>query len=307
MTKNNPWELKNYDLEKDHEDYEMSRPYFFWVEYLRLSPSIELVHKDMFTKDGLNEKERQSCPVDFKNVISTYLNFKLEPILYKKMSFAQWWDRHGRDLFYMPVNKCKVQPIGFYSPMRSYGKIDLAKIEGNLKQVIKNERYSSHVVLSIPLSGDRRKILKEIDDLLTEEEFERHFLPRITNTLFHRLSGERTHITPLEVGLRMLYLKASEPKITNWRLGVKAGLSKRYSYLDADAIKLPAKDAEARRLMGIMTNRALKRAMLVMENAARGYFPSDQAVSIANIDFESLGKKLKLLNDESRKYTKYRP
>jgi hypothetical protein len=308
---NFPWETKNYDLEREHPDYELSRPYFFWIEYLRICPSIHLVHKYLHGTDELNEEDKKLCPQDLENVRQTYINFKLGALIYKKMSFAKWWDRHGRDLFLMPVNKSMVQHIATYPPQMSYGKISLGDIDEKLQKTLKGERYSFHTILSIPLSGDRKNILKQIDKLLSKEVFESYFMPRMSGYTFHRLSGERTHVEPLEIGLKMLYLKANNPDLANWRLGVKAGLSKKYNYLDPDAKTLSSKDEDARINMGNMAGRHLRKTIHIMENAALGQFPLEDATHLTKINFEvtldAIRKRIEEINNENRKYIKYRP
>ena len=65
------------------------------------------------------------------------------------------------------------------------------------------------------------------------------------------------------------------PKYALWRVGVRTGISKKYSpLLDYTAKTDPHVDTDERMTLSILTSRAFKRGKLISENAARGIFPS---------------------------------
>ncbi len=296
------WERKKLDFPPKHRDYNVSRPYALWLEYLKLSPSIALAHKFVNSPQKLTDKEKQQIPQDFDDILKVYDHFAMKDLIDIHVSNVDWWRKYSEYLFGFPGNHEKVRSILEISNNKAidasiYAEQFTQFVNENLTQQRINN--VGHLFLAIPLIGDKTTILQQISDLLPPEKL--RSIQKKTNSLYS-LNAERIHLEPLKVGLRMIWMKARDPNIAKWKLGVKAGVSEKYSYLNPDSEELPKEEADARRTVGIIANRSFRNALFIMENAARGRFPCTDKIDIPKIDYSEMSIRLKKRLSEERAY-----
>jgi hypothetical protein len=271
------WEMENLEFKKGSFHYEASKPYRLWYEYLRLSPTYLLAHKERNTKDGLTEDELKNLPNDFDEVRRTYDAFGN---VYKE-PFRSWWVWHGAKLFGLPSSKLQAKRLAFVPSDREVNKeVCLNGINEYISRT-----NPSYMLMSVPLTGSRSEILKAVSKQLDDA-----FLCPLQAQ--YSLSGERFHHEALSIGLRLLWMKGRESDLTIWRLGVKAKVSSdpKYRNLDVDCKKLDAKMRELTPVLTTLTSRTLKQAKLVMENAARGKFPCKDDIPLPTINYEMMSE-----------------
>ena len=271
------WEMENLEFKKGSFHYEVSKPYRLWYEYLRLSPTYLLAHKERTTKGGLTEDQLKTLPSDFDEVRKTYNAFGN---VYNK-PFRSWWVWHGAKLFGLPSSKLEAKRLAFIPSDR---EIDKEACLNDIKAYI-SRTNPSYMLMSVPLTGNRSEILKAVSKQLDDA-----FLCPLQAS--YSLSGERFHHDALSIGLRLLWMKAREPDLTVWRLGIKAKVSSdpKYRNLDIDRTKLDATMREVPPVLSTLTSRTLRQAKLVMENAARGKFPCKDEVALPTIDYQNISE-----------------
>ena len=282
-----PWVLRGGDFSKEDWHIAPTAGFQLMFEFLRLSPSYELARKHR-TK-GLNQREVDSLPADFDQVLKTY-------DLIGDVStdfFRSWWLKRGLTVFGNPYKKPRVHSIGLLSAGKT---VELNEIASSITSYLNNERnaegLNASLLLSVPLSLKRSDLLKQISKLIYSNggvETEVDKKPQL------KLVSKRLRPDVLFKGLRLLWLKAAKPDWELWRLGAKAQLSESYSgVLDPNAPKKSKTSIEKddRIIMSKITSRYLSKYESVAENAARGFFPTDRKVFSVRYDYPVIAKRL---------------
>ena len=94
--------------------------------------------------------------------------------------------------------------------------------------------------------------------------------------------------------LGMAWLRSAMYDKSLWRVGAQAKISPTYSpELDPKMEKVSAADRYDREMLTIIASRALLRARMISENAARGHFPSHATCHTAlDFDFKELRQRI---------------
>lgn len=288
------WEVEKDDFWSGHDQFLISRPYRLWFEYLKVSPTIALAHKMRATKLGLTPEEIESLPEDFEQVLKVYDDFLLRYVFRDSLSFHKWWSLVAEKAFGIRLAKPTVKLITEFRPKNDYAHEATIErfshfIEKELETQLK--RGFGHLILSIPMTGNKSQLLKQISEIIQSND---HPLPKAQLYATYPLDGQRTNLEAIKDGLRLLWTRAEEPDLKRWQLGTKANISDTYSILDPTQKKaLTAEERKMRKAAGDNASRAFRTALKIMENAARGRFPSHENVEIPYIDWIALNKRLK--------------
>jgi hypothetical protein len=255
---------------------ETIKPYRLWYEYLRLSPTYWLAHKQSTgLEGGLSGSEESLIPHDFDHVIETYKNFG---DIYS-LPFHWWWQTVGARLFGQPVYDYEPHDLGNISTLD--GSIVL-----NLMHALKNNvtvnGYSlpeppDYIVLAIPLHGTQGKILEKVSSIIKSK------VKPIEQPCTHvyTLMGERFRQDTLTKRLKLLWLNAEHPDWNLVKLGKEAPTSEKYLNLKLNETN--------RSHLNSMTSNMRRAAWLNVENAARGRFPcDDDTIQLPEIDYPSV-------------------
>ena len=265
------WEIDGFEFLKGTFHYERSQPYRLWYEYLRLSPIYFQAHKERTAKDGLTKAEIKALPDDFDVVRKTYDDFGN---VYQ-FPFRIWWTSFmGKaKLFGEPVHKLQATPLA-YVPQDHVTDTEACKAA-----LEKYARYHyGFMLLGVPLDGSRADILRAVSEQIDNDYIE----PLKAKYSLH---GERFHCESITTTLRLLLMKASDPKLSLWKLGVKAGVSEKYADLDITVTRIPHHMVESTQVLENINCRMLNHSHLIMENAARGKFPCKDKVAIPDINY----------------------
>ena len=276
-----PWEFDGFEYEKGAFDYDISKPYRLWYEYLRLSPTYLLahIHKTSY-KGGLTEAQKSTLPDDFDEVLKTYDAFG---DIYK-YPFRKWWNYYSKKLFGIRNSRLHAHVLAYVAEDHAPDKeACLAAVSNVFKhRFFENNGSAGYLLLEVPLADTRTETLKYINEVLDD----RYMQPsKISLNPPYKLHGERFHYDALETALHLLCLRMQNPKTALWKLGVKAGVSEKYADLDITAKKLRKNMVEPVRVLENLTCRTFRGATLVMENAARGKFPCKDNVVIPELNY----------------------
>lgn len=236
---------------------------FCWYEFLHLSPSYELAHKER--TGTLTDADGARLPADFSTVLSVYDN--LGDL--HRIRFDDWWNAKG------------VRHFGFQGEQPSVHLIEqLGKDLDNPADRLStsgseyvtgrwtDQGQQSCLVVSIPLVLRKAQILKLISDMLSEHNVhsEKAFAGPPTYSV---LAGKKDPDSLFRY-LQCIWTKLSYSHAKLYEIGVISELSTTYSLRLAKY----EGDAEDRNALKILTSRALHRGIMIAENAARGKFPS---------------------------------
>jgi hypothetical protein len=109
------------------------------------------------------------------------------------------------------------------------------------------------------------------------------------------LTKQRLRSKPLFIYIRLLSYKSGNPSLSHWKLGLLAKVSPKHSEdMELDT-KVSSKNIDQRMNLTVLTSRALRKAKLVAENAARGVFPSTDPRELPVFDWDSVYESLRIV------------
>ena len=263
-----PLTVRAADFRQQSAHARMDVLYGYWFQFLRLSPSYQLAHR---VRGGarLSSVEKKGMPKDFDRVLEVYDDFgDVQQAL-----FRFWWLDRGLRLMGSPGEPPTVREIAKFGVDSIDPAEDLrAALKLHLQDTWVKQAKPDSLVISIPLNGQRSKILSSVRKLLGE-----HLLPaKAASKAKYKLEKKKTHLRSLEIALRALWTRALMPDWDLWRIGAETKISPTYSKeIDARAMKKTRDTIAARQMLTIMTSRALFNGLMIAENAARGIFPSN--------------------------------
>ena len=253
---------------------ERSALFVLWLGYLEISPSYKLAH--LYRTDALHKEQLLNLPVDFEHVLSFYDDFG---DIYG-LEFEDWWQNRGQSICWDIGEPPRVMEIATLENGVHNHSAANTNIEKFLDKRWIAQGMQNSVLVSIPLGLSKAKISKQISNILENQPDTMKEITRYEPK--HRLVGKRNNGETLLKYLQTLITKSTAPNAELWRIGAAAGISETYSpELDANQ---PIKKGEAaydRMMLTILTSRALLRARMISENAARGIFPSHKKCEYA--------------------------
>jgi hypothetical protein len=238
-------------------------PAFF--DWLQLSPSYRLAH--LIAQQEVNRAE-VALPKDFSVVERTYAAFG---DVYRTY-FGEWWFKRAQYEFGVSAAP---KPAALLSlPYRQVETPDsipsaLAALARYLKSQRHTEGLPSTIVIAIPVSGNRHRILNEVSALIERE------LPPASQAVCQpafTLANNRVRERTLLNAGKVLRAQIAAPSARLFQVGNGTRLFKQY-WTDPARPRSEGQ-SEKRRLMEIEVSRHLLRAYWLAENAARGRFPS---------------------------------
>ena len=211
-------------------------PLYWWYECLRASDEYQLCCKQG-GKGFLADMYQ-----DFGNVFEG--------------SFAQWWVKHGRKIFAERKPLKKVQQI---LSRRELGEL-----------AIREDR----MVIEIPLTLRKQTAMRQIGRILKTAYEDRQGDIWRQSTARRQVIKSKVRMGTVEMLLKVLRLRNEYPQLTNYEIGVKAGID--LDLLARDTTGDYISIGLERRRMTIAVSRYLKQARNLIANAEKGVFPSLQ-------------------------------
>ena len=322
--KKEPWEIEDDDLDLSDPNYEISRPYRIWHEYLWLSPTFALAIKeynlkpfkltdeelkrsdpsirenmDVYKKLGpnaLNDDELKLIPDDYTDVVKTFKIMAPGGWCFSPYRFKSWWNEHGADIFGYRINPSPVNLINIphHSPVHT-DQIIKSLYDYISVHRIKNAN-SGFALIAVPLTGNKKSIIASVSELIkNNKDFKPIIKPRETIVKLEK----GMQLDKLAIGLRVLWIHALNPKLALWKVGLKAEITDnpKFTCINPDSPRQPEKYKDQISNLETMTSRKLREALIIMENAARGRFPCNDPNLLPsyNKDGEPLFDKDKML------------
>jgi hypothetical protein len=259
--------LSEISLERHKVAIELDWRYPRLFDYLQVSPSYRLAH---LVATGRIERNSRPLPEDFEDVERTYQAFGSVYRTY----FGEWWFkvaqfRFGVSAVPMPHTFLRLRHMenGPSSPLEEMR----AALERYTMIERPSEGLPAALLVAIPVSRDRRRVMREIAALI-----DREFGPEHDGEdagLSAKLIDNKVRENTLHTAMTVLLARASVPKAKLYQVGNHTKISPD-NWTDAASRRRDDPEVDVkRRMMEIVTARQLKRAYLFAENAARGRFP----------------------------------
>lgn len=257
-----------------------------WFEYLAVSPSYELARR--FRSHELNADEVATLPPDFGRVLSVFDN--LGDV--QRISFWDWWTTRGAQHFSVPDKPKSTVNLGMLrANAPSKGQIGQAFVDYTRGPWVEQGLHDT-LIIGLPIGLSMSQIMSEVRKAVeTAQEAQE---PRAKSEPTYKVAGRRIHDTTLVRYLYVLYYRSVLLDADDWRIGAHTKISSMHSSY-VDPVSEPVADGNAgrRKTLGILTNRVLKHAWLIAENAARGVFPSHHHVDGApKFNYAELGSRM---------------
>lgn len=242
-----------------------------WFEYLAVSPSYELARRHR--AGTLTAQDEAKLPADFERVLSVYDN--LGDV--QSIAFHEWWRRSGSQHLEAENEKSAVAQLGTLVREPASDKDIDAAITNFRNETWTKQGMPDTLIVAIPKDLDASLILHQLKGLIDWKRPKQR--KQFVNQPTYKLVGKRIHWRVLMQYLYVLYLRANLPEATDWQIGAHTGISSMHSaYIDPVLDKPTEENFDRRNTLGILTNRALNKALMISENAARGVFPSHKKI-----------------------------
>jgi hypothetical protein len=255
------------------------------IEFLRMSPTYELARKAR--NEGLSRIDKRCLPDDFDLVLATYDEFGD----ISEITFDKWWSNTGIYIYGSEYEKPRVHLLGEVKQGMASPDQYRRALDTYLNVNRPKEGNPVSMIISMPLGMNKRYLLGQVSKLIDKAEIE---VPVKAKKAKKELTATRLRSEPLFKMIHLLWLKAAEPKMTLWQMGVKAKISEKHiKGLSAGNVRLTAKNQEDRESLQILTSRYLLKAKRVAENAARGRFPSYDPIALPEFDSNAMYARYK--------------
>lgn len=256
--------LKKYDV---CAEVDWRYPQFY--DWLQVSPSYRLAH--LIATNKLNPAEL-SLPSDFDKVRATYEAFGDVYQTY----FGEWWFKTAQYRFGAPVN-LSAKIISGVGSGQTIDSKTFDHIKSALDEYLHVDRIQqakpSTLLIALPLSGSKNQIIQSLTKIIEEQFDDRVSKHKVTNW---RLVQNKIRENTLTIAMRVFVKRCEKPDAPLYVIGNKSRFSP-HNITDSST-RNRAQIADLRRNMETLTSRHLHRAYLLAENAARGKFPSLDAL-----------------------------
>lgn len=236
-----------------------------WFQFLRLSQSYELARK---CRAG-ELTGAETLPADFDVVLAVYddMGDVIAP------RFIDWWRDTGIRNFGQKGSKPSPALLGAFRHDRN--DKPLARLNASLDTYITDtwlkQGEPAAIIAAIPMGLSKAQIAKWIAATFAEHGQARQ--PEKPSEPTYKLFGKKLHRRSVFQYMRVMMVKAANPDMTLWQIGVKAKLSRTFSNQEARSQHRTYDQADDRKQLKELTSRALSRGHMIAENAARGVFP----------------------------------
>ena len=262
--------------------------YLLWFEYLAISPSYELARRHRAGQAIPSDL----LPADFDAVLSVYDD--LGDV--QQALFRLWWKDVGLKHFGYQGSPPSVTRVAYATHHPKHIPDLSADVAQYFDEDWVDQGRQRVMLLAVPVGLPEGKINRQIKKQLARVKPDRRKL--VDPVVKYPLVGQRHHKEALMRYLRMTWLRSAMYRKSLWRAGAQARVSFTYSpVLDPNMTEVSVEDRYDREMLTIIASRALLRARMIAENAARGRFPTHEKCETAlEFDFKELRQRIRQRN-----------
>ncbi len=268
--------------------------YRMWFEFLSCSPSYGSARRFRMGKPTYTEII--NLPADFGSVVSCYDNLgDLNGVM-----FRDWWNERAKRYFGVESSMPRVAVVGpTHFDEETMDRDELFERFSLFDEDGWARETSQLLIFSTALK--RKYVMKQIKSELSYLEFEQK--PQDSRKPIYSMGNIGKMRPALRKYLTALKMRGRYPDEELWSIGVRAevnAVAKSWPRVDDVPQKLGPDECQ---LMSIITSRALFRAKMISEHAARGMFPIHTKFANAAPKFilTDLSKKVRGLDEMNSK------
>ena len=242
--------------------------YFLWFEFLKLSPSYLLAHEVATGVRSYQAGDRTNFPRDFELVLAVYKDFGS---VYD-CSRDQWLERVNQHITDVRKVSLRLRPI---AQLRGRTKKAYSQMTNEIVDYLKTDWRAEGrpllTLLSVPLGMSTTKAVKQLREVMARARKQ-----KLASAVPSRyaLASPRIQYRTLMHYMELVLLRAYCPDKHLWQLAGYTNLSATHDYgIDMETVASTFNRAQ-RNALTALASRAFKNANNVIENAARGVFPS---------------------------------
>lgn len=247
--------------------------------YLLISPSYELARKHRLGR--LSRADKAGLPADMDVVLGVY--DMLGDL--KQINFEDWWPVRGIKAFGCEGAAAIVHPIDAIWPTKGNLLETLTeRMNSYLAGRFQQQDEQSCLLLSVPMSLTKSDVAEQVKNLMDGvPEAYRHPPSR---SPIYPLHGQKRDFNGLIRYIKCAMCRTDDDELKLWEIGVIAELSPTYS----NRLALGKGTPDDQQQLKMLASRALNRAALIAENAARGLFPTyDKCEHAIMPDWKAMG------------------
>ncbi len=262
-----PLKVRKSDFERDGKYAETNKLYRLWFEMLGLSPSYELARRYRASNGKLSSEDQARLPKDFDRVLEVYDDFGD----INQSFFRLWWLERGLNLMGSEGKLPKVTTLAKLNKNDFDSKQITQSLQAYLKGEWIDQNQPNSLLVSIPLNQTRQQTLNQIKRLLDQHIEPKH----VPEPAKYKLATKNIHVQNVVDAMSVLWIRSAKPDWPLWKVGVESKISKTHSKkFNVTTTKRTDANFDALRSLEMMTSRKYKIARYIVENAARGIFPS---------------------------------
>jgi hypothetical protein len=262
-----------------------------WSSFLRLSPSYNVARQ--LSKGEISKSAAEKTVADIDIVNKTYGNFGDV----WQMTEEEHWQRNSYELFGVHLAELNLKVVHV---MQEGQAIDRYELDQAMQTYVEHTRAEMGnpltALVSIPIDMNRADLVRLFNGMITYFKDNREdYVDENVPEPKYKMSGEKKHLKVLREYIDLVEYRAMQPHMQLWLVGQNLNVNRHY----ADALRTEGKlnqsgIVDAKNALTATVGRIQRQAMLVAENAARGFYPSyTQGNSFAKkFDFERLQKML---------------
>lgn len=260
-----------------------------FLDFLQISPSYRLAH---LLAAGKLKRRGLVLPADFSDVEKIYAAFGDVTRTY----FWDWWLRTAQYQFGVSL-KPEAKVLLKLNLKHEPSDEDIETAKSQLADYCYIDRPAQGnqalMVVALPVHTDRKTMLKAFERLL-DENYGTQQKP--VGIAPYSILRNKMRESTLQMALKVLRARAALPNERLFVIGNKTNVSP--SQLTSnEKMRTRGEDSDKRMKMEILTSRHLHRAYLLAENAARGRFPTLDALpddpNRPNFDYKQLQNQFK--------------
>lgn len=238
--------------------------YRLWFEFICCSPSYELAKR--LRANQLTAAETAALPADISTVLKVYDDFGD----LKNVTFRDWWIKKAKKYFGAKSSTPLVMYAGPTYVDDKY-EADLRNMRAELMHEDQGWARKTSRTLHFSTALKRKDVLRmikaELDKLEFDQQPEGNLKPKYPMGKIGKMRSA------LDKYLRTLKNKAMYPDEELWSIGVRSDINETAKTWPRTDGRPDSMNEQHHQALAIATSRALLRARMICEHAARGEFP----------------------------------
>lgn len=244
-----------------------------WVDYLRISPSYAVAHQ--LAQGHMQMAEAKLRVEDLDTVRRVFDDFGNV----WESSPEVIWDTQAFDLFGVMLAEPDLKVVHTMQAGIPTDEFELQQVIHDYANITRKQMGDPLTVLvSVPIDMDRSKLLRLFRGMLSyyEENRQDYENPAIPTPRYEFVSS-RKPIRTLRQLLALIHYISKDPNKPQWQIGTELNINRAKADVLRKSRLIALDKINARNIMNATVSRLIKQALSIAENAARGFYISQNS------------------------------